>query len=466
MMKRTFSVRLFPTREQKEILRELQLRCAKLWNKANYILRQHFFSAGEVLSYKEICGLMQNEPEYKALPTDIGQEVLKKLIEAWESFKELKKLQEKGKLPEHIKKVSPPRYYKDREKNKTLPMQIIPIKASRSYSLGDFFFSFVIPKDLKEKYSVKRRLTILATYKIPYKDFKFGRAEIVKRNGKWYVHISVEVEKPEKVFEGKNYASIDLGARNLIVLAIYDKDKKLIRVYQFKSKELWKEYKYWDRKIAKYQSKLSKSGHKGKSVKLRKLYEKRKKRIMSAIRGMGNKIVKLLQRYEVKEVFVGDLTGIRNGKDYGRKINKLLHNFWIRRQIEQVLKDKLEEAGIGFVPIPEGYTSKVCFNCEKKVKRDYNHYVICSECGRLHGDTNGAVNILRKKLGNVEWKRIREVHMIWNFKRTNRWVFRYLRVYKKDKDKLLVRGRVNNPPVRVAKSYSPKSSLAPSVRGG
>ncbi|RUM28494.1 MAG: transposase, partial [Aquifex sp.] len=88
------------------------------------------------------------------------------------------------------------------------------------------------------------------------------------------MHISVEVEKPEKVFEGKNYASIDLGVRNLIVLAIYDKDKKLIRVYQFKSRELWKEYKYWDRKIAEYQSKLSKSGHKGKSVKLRKLYEK------------------------------------------------------------------------------------------------------------------------------------------------------------------------------------------------
>lgn len=61
----------------------------------------------------------------------------------------------------------------------------------------------------------------------------------------------------------------------------------------------------------------------------------------------------------------------------------------------------------------------------------------------------------------MEWKRIREVHIIWNFKRTNRWVLRYLRVYKKDKDKLLVKGRVNNPPVKVA----PKSSLAPSVRG-
>ena len=467
-MKRTFSVRLFPTREQKEILRELQLRCAKLWNKANYILRQHFFKTGQIIPYEELFHLVKNSQEYKSLPSDISQAVLKKLSESWNSFKELKKLQEKGKLPEHIKKVSPPKYYKDRKENKTIPMDVIPILSPRSYSLGDFFFSFTLPKDLKKKYSIKKRLTILATYTIPYKDFKFGRAEIVKKNGKWYVHISVEVGKPEKVFEGKNYASIDLGARNLIVLAIYDKERKLIRVYQFKSKELWKEFKYWDRKIAKYQSKLAKSRHKGKSVKLRKLYERRKKRIMSAIRGMGNKIVELLQRYEVKEVFVGDLTGIRNGKDYGRKVNKLLHNFWIRRQIEQVLKNKLEEAGIGFIPIPEGYTSQTCFNCGSKALRPKRHLVICQKCGKLHSDTNGAINILKLglKLKDLEWEKIREVHLVWKFRKTNRWVFRYLRVYKKNKDKLLVRGRVNNPPVRVAKSYSPKSSLAPSVRGG
>jgi len=182
---------------------------------------------------------------------------------------------------------------------------------------------------------------------------------------------------------------------------------------------------------------------------------------------MGNKIVELLRRYEVKEVIVGNLTGIREGKDYGRKINKLLHNFWVRKQIEQVLKDKLEEAGIGYDPIPEGYTSKVCFNCGKEVKRAYNHFVICSECGRLHGDTNGAVNILKKKLGNVEWEKIREVHLVWKFKRTNKWVFRYLRIYEKDKDKPLVRGQGKQPALVVAYAgYYLKSSLAPSVRGG
>ena len=469
MLKRTLKVRLYPTGEQKEILRELQIRCAKLWNRANYIIRQEYFKSGKILSYNQVYNLVKNSPDYKALPTDIAQAVLKKLSESWKSFEELKELEQKGKLPKHIKRVAPPKYFKDKGTKQTLPMSVIPILAPRSYSLGDFYFDVVVPNDIKQTLGIKKRLVILATYKIPYSSYKFKRAEIINKNGKWYVHISVETPKT-KVSNPKasNYAAIDLGARNLIVLAVYDANRKLIRVYQFKSKELWKEWKYWTKRIAQYQSKLAKSGHKGSSLRLRRLYEKRQRRLKIAIQQMANKIIQILERYNVKEVFVGDLTGIREGKDYGRELNKLLHNFWVRRQIEEILKYKLEEVGIGLPPIPESYTSQVCFNCGSKAIRPKRHFVVCQNCGKLHSDTNGAINILKRglKLKNLGWEKIREVHLIWKFKRTNRWVFRYLRVYKKNKDKPLVRGQANNPPVGVAICYSPKSSLASLMRGG
>ncbi len=470
MLKRTLKVRLYPTGEQKKALKELQLRCAKLWNRANYLIRQEFFKSGKILSYETIYNLVKNSPDYKALPTDIAQAVLKKLSESWKSFKELKKLEEQNKLPSHIKKVSPPKYFKDRKKNLTLPMSVIPILSPRSYYLGDFTFSFAIPKDFKQNYGIKKRLEVLATYKVPYSNYKFKKAEILNRNGKWFVHISVEIPQAEiNKSKGTNYASIDLGIRNLITLAVYDSKRKLIRVYQFKTKELLKEWKYWNRQIAKYQSQLAKNGHKGETLKLRKLYEKRNKRLKVAIQQMANKIVQILERYGVKEVFVGDLTGIREGKDYGKELNKLLHNFWIRRQILGVLSYKLEEKGIGLTPIPEAYTSKTCFNCGLEVKRPKQHFVACKKCGKLHSDTNGVINILRRglKLKSLKWEKIREVHLVWKFKGTNRWIFRYLRIYKKDKDKdkPLVRGRVNNPPVRVAfKGYSPKSS--PAIHSG
>jgi len=73
MLKRTLKVRLYPTGQQKQALRELQIRCAKLWNRANYLVRQKYFKSGEILSYKKLCNLMQNEKDYKALPHNSTQ---------------------------------------------------------------------------------------------------------------------------------------------------------------------------------------------------------------------------------------------------------------------------------------------------------------------------------------------------------------------------------------------------------
>jgi len=124
MLRRTLKVRLYPTAQQKQILRELQIRCAKLWNKANYFIRKGYFKSGIILSYNQVYNFVKNSPEYKALPTDIAQAVLKKLAESWNSFKELKSLERKGKLPKHFKKVSPPKYFKDKGTKQILPMSV------------------------------------------------------------------------------------------------------------------------------------------------------------------------------------------------------------------------------------------------------------------------------------------------------------------------------------------------------
>jgi len=415
-MKRIIKVKLLPTKEERKKLRELQLRCSCLYNRVNYLLRQQYFSFGKVkVSEYSLYYIVKDLPEYKALPSDVAQEVLKKLSEDWKSFLKLKKQQKKGELPPHIKEVNPPKYKKDRKKNQTLPMSIY-VKSNRSYRLGNYSFELTVPKDIND-----RRLRVRAKYSIPYKEVKsFGRAEIFCKAGEWWCYVSVNLSTPENKPDGDRVAGIDFGIRNLLTLAV--ETDKGIEVFQFKSRELVKDYKYWNKRIAKYQSAVSKNKH-FRTKRLRKLYLKRDRRLKQSINAILNLVVDICKSRGVKKVYVGDLIGIREEKDFG-KLNVLLHNFWVRAYIMKRLEEKLKEAGIGIRPIPEYNTSSKCFKCESKVKRPYQHYVICPECGKLNGDLNGAINILKRGAKREKKEFSLETVSLYHF----RWV----------------RGRVNN----------------------
>ncbi|EDP73587.1 RNA-guided endonuclease TnpB family protein [Hydrogenivirga sp. 128-5-R1-1] len=444
-MKRIIKVRLYPIKEQRNVLKELQIRCSKLYNYANYLTRQNYFKTGNIYNYNTLCKLLKDTKDYKALPSDIAQEVLKKLSEDWKSFKQLKELQKKGKLPPHIEKVSPPKYKKNRKLNKTIPMNIF-IKSSRSYKLTDYGFEFATPRDLSNK-----RLFILAKYNIPYKQYSLKRAEIINKSGKWYVYISIEIPESQNKKNRRNYASIDFGARNLIAVAIYREKQKTVNIYQFKSKELWKEFKYWDRQIEKYQSKINKQGiH--KTRRLKRLYDKREKRIKQAINSMINKLIELLNRYNVKTLYIGDLTGIRDNIDYGKYLNKLLHNFWIRSKIQTQIEYKAKAEGIEIISIPEYYTSSKCIVCDSKTERPVRSVVICKECKtKIHSDTLGAINILFRGIGkDINIKKINEIHFVFRYKQINRWIFVYKRYYEQTTNK---EWTGNQPAFRLINAY-------------
>jgi len=413
-MKKTIKVRLYPTKEEKQKLRQLQLRCSYLYNRVNYILRQQYFSFGKVkVTEYNLYYIAKDLPEYKSLPSDIAQEVLKKLSEDWKSFLKLKKLQKKGELPPHIKKVSPPRYKKDRKKKQTLPMNIY-IKTGRSYRLGNYSFELTVPKDINS-----RRLKVKAKYSIPYENVKnFSRAEIFCKAGEWWCYVSINLQSSETEPTGEKIAGIDFGIRNFLTLAV--ETDKGVEVFQFKSRELVKDYKRWNREIAKYQSLLIRSGA-YTSKRLQKLYVKRNRRLKQSINAILNFVVKICKLRRVKKVYVGDLTGIREDKDFG-KLNILLHNFWVRAYVMKRLEEKLTEAGIGFEPIPEYNTSSRCFKCEAKVKRPRQHYVICPKCGRINGDLNGAVNILKRGKKKLSLENVSLYHFKWVRGRVNSWL--------------------------------------------
>ncbi|MFP3299266.1 MAG: transposase, partial [Thermocladium sp.] len=116
--KRTNVVRLLPNGFQERKLRRLANISAKLFNEVNYERRQEFFHGGKV----DLKGTY--DKYYEKYKDELGsantQQVLNKNNEAWSSFFSLLKLKKKGKLPPHMNRVSPPRYWKDESGRKLI----------------------------------------------------------------------------------------------------------------------------------------------------------------------------------------------------------------------------------------------------------------------------------------------------------------------------------------------------------
>ncbi len=272
-MRRINKFRLRLAREQENVLPSLCEMSAILWNKVNYKRRQSFFK-GEID--------WDSEEEYgefkKILGSATAQQIIRKNNEAWRSFLKLLKLRKQGKLPKHIHKVSPPRYWKDRLTGKRRLMTVIRNDCYRIEVMNGEKW-LILPKKLK----------IRVTGEIRWRG-RQGRLEIHydDLNGRWYAYQSVEVDKPRHIISNKK-AFIDLGVINIIT-AWVEGERQAIA---FSGRPLLADWRYWTKKIAKYQSKLKKVDGRNKSKRLRKLYRRRKLRFRNAINTIIHRFVKL-----------------------------------------------------------------------------------------------------------------------------------------------------------------------------
>ena len=68
-----------------------------LTNEAIYNIRQYYFEEGEFLKYEKNYVLLKNSPNYKALNSNIAQQILKEVDGSFKSFFGLLKLAKQGK---------------------------------------------------------------------------------------------------------------------------------------------------------------------------------------------------------------------------------------------------------------------------------------------------------------------------------------------------------------------------------
>jgi IS605 OrfB family transposase len=100
----------------------------------------------------------------------------------------------------------------------------------------------------------------------------------------------------------------------------------------------------------------------------------------------------------VKEIAIGDLAGLRDGMDYGARVNQQLHA-WLYRKVNHTLRYEAALVGIAVRDdVDEGGTSRTCHGCgrAREASRIRRGLYRCPRGWAAQADANGALNIYER----------------------------------------------------------------------
>jgi len=402
--RRSNVVRLLPNGAQERRLRRLADATAKLYNELNYERRQQFFN-GEKVDFKGTWDKYYEK--YKGILGVNAQAVMQKNNEDWNSFFTLLNLMKEGKLPPHMRRVSPPGYWKDRETGK----RKIIIMIRQDKYVVDEQRHVIILKDFNLEIKFAGRLRWYG---------KQGRLEIIYDETKdaWYAHIPVDVGVEETKTgkrskhivkgerrriqiespKGNKVASIDLGINNLASVVVSDGTWILYKGVRTKE-----DYFYLQRRIAEIQSlrdtlkdKLLDDAIDELNHEMRRLYRKLRRRLLHLYRNLAKHLVEQLHELGISTIYLGYPFNIAQDKG-----NKFTSNMWSYRKLMEAIELKAQEYGIKVYEVVEYNTSKYCVFHGTEVRRYPRGVVHCPKGHKLHSDLNGALNIMKKAVGSI-----------------------------------------------------------------
>lgn len=385
-----------PNKETNIILSQLGYAARKLWNVGNYEKRNWTKDSGVAFpNWYEQKKKLKEHFWYKNLPSQSAQEVLKVLQEAWESFFELKKAG-------GIENPKPPRFKESNFNVKFL---------NNGFRIEGNRIRLSIPAKqkahLREKYGIQTKFVYIP---IP-EHIKIGIVKTVEVkplvDGEYKIILSQEYQDIPTKKNGTKFMAIDIGIANALTCYDYLGHSHIISGRQWLSVE-----RYFHKKIAHYQA-ISDAQQSAKGVKYPKkskrvlqLYKKKKNQIFHILHCMTKRVIEIAVTQGVETIVIGDITGIREQADMGKKTNQKFHNLPYHKLIH-MLTYKAEERGISVEKITEEYTSQTCSVCKpipskdhaKKSNRKYRGLYECSDCQTvINADVNGAINISKKYL--------------------------------------------------------------------
>jgi len=322
-------------------LDELCFNSKNLYNKALYLVRQHYFKTEGYLNFFEVYRLMADskDVDYYSLPCKVSVQTLKLLDRNFKSFFALIKKKRGGN---HDKSIRLPRYLDKQGRYIT-----------------------IFPKDAVSKVYLRKGIIKLSklSIEIPTKVTESNLVEVrvLPRNNHHVVEVVYKVDGVESKSDNGRYASIDLGLNNLATVS-----SNVVKPFIINGRPLKSINQYYNKEKARLQAHLK--GNQRTSKRINSITNKRNNKVRDYLHKSSRRIVNFLVSNNISTLIIGYNEEWKQNINLGRTNNQAFTNIPFYTFIKQLeYKCKLE--GINVILTEESYTSKCSFLDNESIEK-------------------------------------------------------------------------------------------------
>lgn len=373
-------------------IKELCHVAKNLTNEAIYNVRQYYFTEGEFLKYEKNYTLLKNSLNYKALNSNMAQQILKEVDGSFKSFFGLMKLAKQGKYA--FKDCKLP-WYLPKDGYTTLVIGFVRLNGNK----------LVLPFSNSFKRTHK---PVEITIPPVLLDKKVKEIRIIpKANARFFeIQYIYEAECVQRNLNKNNALALDLGINNFVTAVSSNGKSFIVDGRRLKSINQW-----FNKENARLQS-IKDKQHLGKKITNRQktIARNRNNKVNDYLNKAARKVVDYCITNDIGTLVVGYNETFQRGSNIGRQNNQNFVNIPYG-----VLRSKLEYLcelnDIIFVKQEESYTSKASFwdkddlpvyNADNPTeypfsgKRVHRGLYKAANGKVFNADINGALNIMRK----------------------------------------------------------------------
>lgn len=373
-------------------IRELCHTAKNLANEAIYNVRQYYFTEGEFLKYEKNYTLLKNSPNYKALNSNMAQQILKEVDGSFKSFFSLLKLVKQGKYAFTGCKLP---HYLPKDGYTTLIIGFVRLNGnklilpfSNSFKKTHKSVEITIPPILLDKMIKEIRI-------IPKANARFFEIQ--------YIY---EAECIQRNLNTNNALALDLGINNLVTAVSNIGKSFIIDGKRLKSINQW-----FNKENTRLQSIKDKQHFGRKPTNRQKAAARnRNNKVNDYMNKTARKVIDYCIANDIGTLVVGYNETFQRNSHIGKQNNQNFVNIpygQLRNKLEYLCK--LND--IVFVKQEESYTSKSSFwdrdnipvyNADNPKEYQFSgrrlqRGLYKTASGKtINADVNGALNIMRK----------------------------------------------------------------------